>query len=113
MRRVSDTSLLIPDDSLNGSARRGFSRFESGGIVLAHTMKWLLFFLLPFPLICNAGTITVDFPESISEASRHAGPGDVVYVKAGIYRENVRLTQSGTPANPIRFVAETPGTVII
>ena len=34
-------------------------------------------------------------------------------MRSGIYRENVRLRQSGTPDAPIRFSAEKPGTVTI
>lgn len=43
---------------------------------------------------------------TVSRAAREAGAGDTVRVRAGTYRETVRPVRSGTPAAPIRFVAE-------
>ena len=76
-------------------------------------MKSLLVFLLAFPLVCHAATLTVEPPETISRAADRAGPGDTVLVRPGIYRESVHLKHSGTPDAPIRFVAEKPGTAVI
>src|SRR5437764_7632131 len=52
------------------------------------------------------------FP-TISQAVEVAAAGDTVSVRPGVYRENVRLKQSGTPEARIRFVAQIPGTVVI
>ncbi|MCX7968438.1 MAG: right-handed parallel beta-helix repeat-containing protein [Armatimonadetes bacterium] len=57
---------------------------------------------------------TADLPlKSINRAAQLVQPGDTVIVKAGIYREHVRLTRSGKPGAPITFVAYPPGSVII
>ena len=50
---------------------------------------------------------------TISQATERAGAGDTVVVRPGVYRESIRLRQSGTPDAPIRFVAEKPGTVVL
>jgi hypothetical protein len=42
---------------------------------------------------------------TIQQAARTAGPGDVCYVHAGVYKETVELTRSGRTGEPIRFVA--------
>src|SRR5206468_4139603 len=51
--------------------------------------------------------------KSISRAAKDLKPGDYVFVRPGIYRENVQLRKSGTKEWPIGFVAEKPGTVIV
>jgi hypothetical protein len=62
----------------------------------------------------HSGDGSVDKPfATISQAAQVAQPGDHVIVRAGIYRENVRLKRSGTPTAPIYFDAETPGTVVV
>jgi hypothetical protein len=76
-------------------------------------MKLLPIVVLVFSSVCRASTITVESPQTISDAADRAEPGDVIVVRPGTYRENVRLRHSGTPDAPIRFVAEKPGTVII
>lgn len=43
---------------------------------------------------------------TLARAAREASAGDTVRVRAGTYRETVRPARSGTPAAPIRFVAE-------
>lgn len=51
--------------------------------------------------------------KTIARAARLARAGDVVFVRAGTYRENVVIKSSGTKESPIQFVAEKPGTVIV
>lgn len=50
---------------------------------------------------------------TITRAMTLAGPGDVVKVMAGIYREDIRLARGGTPNLPIRLVADPPGAAIV
>jgi hypothetical protein len=90
--------------------------------------SFLLFvFLRGFVASCfifgaSAATLTVDQVnpsttprvfKTISEAEEAAMPGDTVVVHAGVYREDVKLHHSGTPGNPIRFVAEPAGSVVV
>ncbi|MDQ6860949.1 MAG: right-handed parallel beta-helix repeat-containing protein [Verrucomicrobiota bacterium] len=42
---------------------------------------------------------------TINEAAAVVRPGDVVMIHAGLYREAVTVTKSGTPERPIRFEA--------
>lgn len=61
-------------------------------------------------------TITVDSAgaiPTISQAARHAGPGDTVEIAPGTYHETVWLFRSGTKDRPISFIAKQPGTVIL
>ncbi|MEJ7613366.1 MAG: chondroitinase-B domain-containing protein, partial [Candidatus Fervidibacter sacchari] len=60
----------------------------------------------------NPGTAELPF-KTINRAAQLVQPGDVVVVKAGIYREHVRLTRSGKPGAPITFIADPPGSVIL
>lgn len=60
----------------------------------------------------NSGTEERPF-KTISKAAQLARAGDTVIVKAGVYREDVRLSHSGTPQAPITFVADPMGAVII
>jgi len=50
---------------------------------------------------------------TISRAAGIAGPGDVVLIGPGVYREWVALSHSGTAEKPITFQAEQAGTAII
>ncbi len=50
---------------------------------------------------------------TISRAAELAGPGDVVVIGPGVYREWVGLTRSGTVDRPITFQAEKAGTAVI
>ena len=50
---------------------------------------------------------------TIQKAADLAGPGDVVQVKSGVYRETVRLHLSGTAQAPIQFVATPAGSVTV
>ena len=51
-----------------------------------------------------SGTGTIELPyKTIQKAAKLALPGDVVQVRAGIYRETVIPAKSGTAGNPITF----------
>ena len=57
---------------------------------------------------------TADRPlKTINRAAQLVQPGDTVIVKAGIYREQVRLTRSGKAGAPITFIADPIGSVVI
>lgn len=57
---------------------------------------------------------TAEFPlKTINRAAQLVQPGDTVVVKAGIYREHVRLTKSGKPGAPITFLADPVGSVVL
>lgn len=60
----------------------------------------------------NPGTVKRPF-KMIDRAAQVARAGDTVIVKAGVYRETVRLSHSGTSQAPIRFIAEPTGSVVI
>ncbi|MGQ9519562.1 MAG: right-handed parallel beta-helix repeat-containing protein [Candidatus Fervidibacter sp.] len=60
----------------------------------------------------NPGTHDLPF-KTINRAAQLVQPGDIVIVKSGIYREHVRLTRSGKPGEPIVFVADPPGSVVL
>ncbi|MEK7399623.1 MAG: hypothetical protein AAB116_21990 [Candidatus Poribacteria bacterium] len=57
---------------------------------------------------------TVDRPlKTIRKAGEMAHAGDSVIAKAGVYRESIPLSNSGTPQSPIRFIADPQGSVVI
>lgn len=60
----------------------------------------------------NPGTQEHPF-KTINRAAQGVQPGDVVIVKAGIYREQVRLTRSGRRGAPISFIADPLGAVMV
>ena len=41
---------------------------------------------------------------TLTHAAKALQPGDTCFVREGVYRESVKLTQSGTPEAPIRFL---------
>ena len=66
------------------------------------------------PLASDQNAGTTDKPlKTIRKASEMAHAGDSVIVKAGVYRESIPLSNSGTPQSPIRFIADPPGSVVI
>lgn len=66
------------------------------------------------PSANDANPGTTERPlKTINRAAQLVQPGDIVIVKAGIYREHVRLTQSGKLGAPILFVADPIGSVVI
>ena len=60
----------------------------------------------------NPGTAEKPFL-TISKAATLARAGDTVTVKPGVYREYVRLMQSGRADAPIIFRADPPGSVVV
>src|SRR4051812_30852361 len=72
---------------------------------------WILFSV--FAATSRAELIVVEPGQSINAAAARARAGDVVRVKAGVYREAVALHRSGTRENPIRFESDPPGEAII
>lgn len=52
----------------------------------------------------NPGTETRPF-KTVNKATPLLRPGDTLYIKAGIYRETILLTKSGTPTSPITIAA--------
>lgn len=57
----------------------------------------------------SSGTSPASAWRTIDRAMDAVVAGDTVYVGAGTYDEQVRVTASGTPDNPIRLVADTGG----
>ncbi len=58
----------------------------------------------------NPGTLQLPW-RTINKAARSVVPGDVVYIRGGVYREYVSINRSGNQAQPIKFIAyqgETP-----
>jgi hypothetical protein len=60
----------------------------------------------------NPGTAEQPF-KTVGKAAQVVRPGDTVIVRPGVYRESVKLRQSGTPAAPITFTADPPGSVVV
>jgi hypothetical protein len=60
----------------------------------------------------NPGTVEMPL-KTIRKAAQMVKAGDTVIVKAGVYREAVRLEHSGTPGAPIAFAADPPGSVVL
>lgn len=61
-----------------------------------------------------AKTIQVKNSEELQHANTMAQPGDIVVLKNGLWKNvDIKLTCSGTEAQPIYFKAETAGKVII
>src|ERR1051326_1910904 len=50
--------------------------------------------------------------KTVSKAAGMVGPGDLVLIHEGVYRERVLLNTSGTSQKPIRFQAA-PGAYVI
>jgi hypothetical protein len=62
----------------------------------------------------DEGPGTADRPlKTIARAAQLAGPGDIVTVRPGVYREAVRLRRSGTAEAPIVFAGDPAGGVVV
>ncbi|MCE5257573.1 MAG: DUF1565 domain-containing protein [Chloroflexi bacterium] len=62
----------------------------------------------------NNGLSAAKALRTIQKAANLAGPGTVIHILPGVYRESVMPARSGNVAAPIRFIAEEgPGTVDI
>jgi parallel beta helix pectate lyase-like protein len=59
----------------------------------------------------NSGTSPSDAWKKIESAADVMVAGDTVYVGAGTYNERVRPANDGTSGNPIRYVADTDGSM--
>ncbi len=57
----------------------------------------------------NSGTSPGTAWLTINKAALLVGPGDTVYVGAGVYNEQVAPKRNGTTSNPIRYIADTTG----
>jgi hypothetical protein len=106
---------------------------KSGRICFNGVMRgWRYFYLTGMALACcsalpavtyevaqrnlqasDEGPGTVERPlKTIAKATEKAGPGDVVVIRGGVYRERVSLKTSGTAQAPIRFEAA-PGEQVV
>lgn len=58
----------------------------------------------------NSGTLALPW-KTVTHASANSNPGDTIYVKAGLYNENVIISKSGIPDKPVFFIGykTTPG----
>jgi hypothetical protein len=61
----------------------------------------------------GGGAQAVPFCTISAAAKKAIAPGDTVHVAPGTYREQVTVAGSGTPVDPITFVADAPGVVIL
>jgi hypothetical protein len=52
----------------------------------------------------NPGTFSLPW-KTIRKAANSVKPGDIVYIRGGTYQEYVSINRSGTPTQPIRFLA--------
>ena len=59
----------------------------------------------------NSGTTPAAAWKTFAKATSSTSPGDVVWFGGGNYNEEVQPTVDGTAGNPIRFVADTGGTI--
>lgn len=67
-----------------------------------NTIRAAKLYVSPVGDDAGAGTITAPW-RTIQKAANSAKPGDVVNIRAGIYRELVKINVSGTPAERIVF----------
>ena len=61
----------------------------------------------------GGGSQAVPFCTISAGAKQATLPGDSVHVAPGTYREQITVAGSGTAADPIRFVADAPGVVLL
>lgn len=71
-----------------------------------------VYFVSPSGSDSNPGTLFKPF-RTIQKAASIMRPGDICYVRAGIYRETVRPASSGEPGRPITFAAYRNEAVVI
>ena len=62
----------------------------------------------PLPAVAESSQF-----RTIGEAAKQAGPGDLVLIHTGVYRESVTVASSGTPDRPIQFQAAPAATVVV
>ena len=62
----------------------------------------------------DSGPGTSERPwKTIGRAARDALPGDVVFIRTGVYRERVVIEKSGTAEKPIRFQSDGAARVVV
>lgn len=61
----------------------------------------------------GAGSQATPFCTISAAAKKAIAPGDTVHIAPGTYREQVTVAGSGTASDPIRFVADAPGVVVL
>jgi poly(beta-D-mannuronate) lyase len=65
-------------------------------------------------LLLFAGTITVKNVKELIQADKNAKPGDVIILANGEWKDaQIKLGSKGTKAQPITFIAQTAGQVLI
>lgn len=97
------------------AARPRTRRLRGIAVILAACLLLVLpgtgaatdYFVSPSGDDTNPGTFTSPF-RTLGRAVRFLGPGDTCYLRAGTYREQVRLTRSGLPGLPI-LITSWPG----
>lgn len=79
--------------------------FLSSGMVYANT-----YFVSPTGNDGGTGTFLQPW-KTVTFASANSNPGDTIYVKAGLYNENIVISKSGTVDKPVEFIGytSTPG----
>ncbi|MGZ4536415.1 MAG: right-handed parallel beta-helix repeat-containing protein [Nocardioidaceae bacterium] len=61
----------------------------------------------------GTGTQAAPFCTVSAAAKKAINPGDTVHIAPGVYREQVTVAGSGTSTDPISFVGDAPGVVIL
>ena len=74
-------------------------------------VAWLWGMLLVAAASAGAKTFYVDPPKGIQAALDAAEPGDTVWLRAGVFRERVKMTRSGKHSAPITLTGD-PGAII-
>jgi hypothetical protein len=60
----------------------------------------------------NDGSFEAPY-QTIAKASTQAFPGDIVYIREGVYEETLKSTRSGSPGNPITYMPYNGEKVVI
>ena len=60
----------------------------------------------------NPGTLEEPY-QSIVKASTQAFPGDIIYIREGVYEETLQPTRSGSAGNPIIYQAYNGERVVV
>lgn len=71
------------------------------------------YFVAPDGRDSNSGTAFIDPFRSIGRAAQIMRPGDTCWIREGVYRETIKLTQSGQMDKPITFARYREERVII
>lgn len=96
--------------STSGASLTGYPTFELTGPATVISPLTATYYVSTTGNDANPGTLTAPW-RTIGKAARTAGAGASVYVRGGVYAEQVNLYLSGTATAPIKFLAypgETP-----